>query len=104
MTKQSISKYVLDSHRMKRIPSFECNICGQRLQIGDVVVRKHRKVFHEHCWDSSWIDVPDNALTPEEWYFVENGVYPNESICTTSIPSTIPSTITIQSSSLVNNF
>ena len=94
ITKQSISKYVLDSHRMKRIPSLECNICGQRLQIGDVVVRKHRKVFHEHCWDSSWIDVPDNALTPEEWYFVENGVYPNEQTNTIT-----PSSISMQTTS-----
>jgi len=98
MTKQSISKYILDVHKMKRLPDLECNICKQRLQIGDVVVRKHRKVFHEHCWDSSWVDIPDDILTPEEEYFVENGFYPNEPV-STYISSTIPSTITIQSSS-----
>jgi hypothetical protein len=96
MTKQTVSRYILDARKMKRLPDLECNICKQRLQIGDVVVRKHRKVFHEHCWDSSWIDIPDDILTPEEEYLVENGFYPNESIPTTS---TISLTVTIQSSS-----
>ena len=88
MMTKSISRYILDARKMKRLPDLECNICRQRLHIGDVVVRKHRKVFHQHCWDNSWIDISDDVLTPEEKYFVEFGFYPDEQINT--IPSSIP--------------
>jgi hypothetical protein len=95
--KKTLSKYVLNAQKMKRLPDLECNICRQRLQIGDVIIRKHRKVFHKSCWDSTWIDISDDILTPEEEYLVENGFYPNEQMNTITLSSI---SISIQ----MNNF
>jgi hypothetical protein len=57
VTKKTISQYVLDTHKLKRLRSLECQICKKTVQIGDIVVTKRRKTFHKNCWDSTWIDV-----------------------------------------------
>jgi hypothetical protein len=95
MTKKTFSTYVLDLHRIKRLPSLECDICKQKLQIGDTIVRKHRRIYHKRCYDISWIDVPDDVFSPEERFFIEHGYFPNEQMntispCSISMQTIIP--------------
>jgi hypothetical protein len=81
------------------LETLSCQICQRPFRLNEKIVRRRRKLYHLSCFNNSIFDISDDILTLEEQYFVENGFYPNESISTTSIPSTIPSTITIQSSS-----
>ena len=99
LTEDIIRKRLSRILKGKPLDTLTCQICKKSFRLGDQIVRRRKKLYHLSCFNNSIFDVPDDILTPEEWYFVENGVYPNESISTTSIPSTIPSTITIQSSS-----
>lgn len=52
--------------RLGTIP--RCKVCGKMLQIGDeyYVTRYRRKTkyYHRQCWESLFIDVPDNGEVP----------------------------------------
>jgi hypothetical protein len=95
--KQGISYYTLTEKIIKQrlfphsIP-LQCVVCRRELHVGDKVVRKRRKLYHQTCYEATFLDIPD--LDPEDEFFIEYGFYPTSSSITTS--STIsPSTITI---------
>jgi hypothetical protein len=76
----------------------KCCICGGTLQIGDNVVRKRRKLYHQTCWENSFLDIPDDILDEEDLRLIEDDSIPTStsfSITSGSIPfNTIPATIT----------
>jgi hypothetical protein len=86
--KQGISFYTLTGEIIKRrilphsIP-LECYKCCKELHIGDKVVRKRRKIYHQECYENMFINLPDNLDADEEFY-IEFGYYPTSSSITTS--------------------
>jgi hypothetical protein len=94
--KQGLTFYVLTEEIIrKRIArhniQLECCLCGGTLRVGDSVVRKRRKMYHRVCWESTYIDVPDDVLEPEDIQYIETGSIP--------VSSTLPiTTSTIQTS------
>ena len=100
--KQGLTFYVLTEEIIrKRIArhniKLECCLCGGTLRVGDNVVRKRRKMYHRVCWKSTYIDIPDDILEPEDIQYIETGSIPvssSFSITSGSIPlNTIPTTI-----------
>jgi len=98
--KQGLTFYVLTEEIIrKRIArhniQLECCLCGGTLRIGDSVARKRRKMYHRVCWESSYIDIPDDILEPEDIQYIETGSIPVSSsvpittsaISTNAIPS-----------------
>jgi hypothetical protein len=88
--KQGISFYTLTERIIKQrlsphsIP-LQCVVCRRELHVGDKVVRKRRKLYHQTCYEATFLDIPD--LDPEDEFFLEFGYYPNNS---TTVLSTIP--------------
>jgi hypothetical protein len=62
----------------------KCCICGGTLRVGDSVVRKRRKMYHQTCWENSFLDIPDDILEPEDIQYIETGSIP--------VSSTLPIT------------
>jgi hypothetical protein len=89
--KQGISYYTLTEEIIRRrlsphsIP-LECVKCRRELHIGDRIVRRRRLLYHEQCYESTFIDIPDN-FDLEEQYFIEYGYY------LSTISATIPTNI-----------
>jgi hypothetical protein len=103
MPKQGLTFYVLNEEVIrKRIArhniELKCCICGGTLGVGDSVVRKRRKMYHRVCWESTYIDIPDDILDEEDLYLIEDGSIPVSStlsITTSTISTnTIPTNIT----------
>jgi len=98
MSKQTLRRYILTESVLKQrylkrgwnLP-LVCYKCGRVINIGEKIVRKRSKIYHETCYEATFLDIPD--LDPEDEFFIEYGFYPTSSSFTTS--STIPSTITI---------
>jgi hypothetical protein len=91
--KQGISYYTLTERIIKQRLSphsiaLECVVCRRELHIGDKVVRKRRKIYHQECWENTFIDLPDE-LDPDEEFYIEYGFYPTSSSITTSSTITI---------------
>ena len=94
--KQGISYYTLTEEVIRRrlsphsIP-LECVKCRRELYIGNRVVRKRRKLYHQECYENTFLDIPDE-LDYEEEFYIEYGYYPDSStIASSTIPvSTIP--------------
>jgi hypothetical protein len=94
--KQGLSYYTLTEEIIRRrllpysIP-LECVVCNKQLHIGDRVVRKRRKLYHQECYENTFIDLPDE-LDYEEEFYIQYGYYPSTISSTISpIPSsTIP--------------
>jgi len=95
MVSKPYTRYVLTENVLKRrflsrgfqLP-LVCSKCNGTISIGDTIIRKRRKVYHQECWDSMFIDIPDN-LDPEDEFYIEYGYYPTSS---TLNPSSIPPT------------
>jgi hypothetical protein len=91
--KQGLSYYTLTEEIIRRrllphsIP-LECVMCRRELHIGDRVVRKRRKLYHQECYENTFIDLPDE-LDPDEEFYIEYGFYPTSSSITTSSTITI---------------
>jgi hypothetical protein len=92
--KQGLSYYTLTEEIIRRrllphsIP-LECVVCRRELHIGDKVVRKRRKLYHQECYENTFLDIPDN-LDPEEEFYIEYGYYPSFTTSSTILLSTIP--------------
>jgi hypothetical protein len=92
--KQGLSYYTLTEEIIRRrllphsIP-LECVMCRRELHIGDKVVRKRRKLYHQECYENTFIDLPDE-LDYEEEFYIEYGYYPSSTISSTISLSTIP--------------
>jgi hypothetical protein len=92
MSKQTLRRYTLTERVLKQrylkrgwnLP-LVCYKCGRVINIGEKIVRKRSKVYHEACYEATFIDLPD--LDSEDEFFIEFGYYPNSS---TIAPSTIP--------------
>jgi hypothetical protein len=96
--KQGLSYYTLSEEIIRRrllphsIP-LECVVCRRELHVGDKVVRKRRKIYHQECYENTFLDIPDE-LDYEEEFYVEYGYYPdNSTIAFSTIPTTIPTNI-----------
>jgi hypothetical protein len=79
--KQGLTYYVLNEEVIrKRIArhniELKCCLCGGTLRVGDNVVRKRRKMYHQVCWESTYIDIPDNILDEEDLHLIESGSIP----------------------------
>jgi hypothetical protein len=93
MSKQTLRKYTLTERVLKQryltrgwnLPLI-CYVCNKEIKIGDRIVRKRSKVYHETCYENTFFDIPD--LDPEDEFFLEHGYYP-ETISSSTIPSTI---------------
>jgi hypothetical protein len=91
--KQGISYYTLTERIIRQrlsphsIP-LQCVVCRRELHVGDKVVRKRRKIYHQECYENTFIDLPDE-LDPEEEFYIEYGFYPTSSSITTSSTITI---------------
>jgi hypothetical protein len=103
--KQGISYYTLTEEIIRRrlsphsIP-LECVKCGLDLKIGDRIVRRRRLLYHEKCYENTFIDIPDEVLNQEDLDYIEHGEYSEiTSSSTLTVPSisTIPTTINLNS-------
>jgi hypothetical protein len=88
--KQGLSFYILTEEIVKRrlsphSISLTCSKCGKEIKIGQEIVRKRRKLYHLSCWNSMWLDIPDN-LSTEEQFYVEQGFYPTTITTFSTIP------------------
>jgi hypothetical protein len=91
MSKQTLRKYTLTESVLKQryltrgwnLPLI-CYVCNKEIKIGDRIVRKRRKVYHEMCYENTFLDIPDE-LDYEEEFYIQHGYYPDSS----TIPSTI---------------
>ena len=97
MVSKPYTRYLLTEDVLKRrflcrgfkLP-LVCSKCSGTINVGDTIIRKRRKVYHQECWINSFIDLPD--LDPEDEFFIEFGYYPNNSTIASSTISlsTIP--------------
>jgi hypothetical protein len=93
MSKQTLRRYILTESVLKQrylkrgwnLPLI-CYLCNKEIKIGDRIVRKRSKVYHEACYEATFLDIPD--LDPEDEFFLEHGYYPSS-----TIPTTIPTNI-----------
>jgi len=108
MSKQTLRRYILTESVLRQryltrgwnLPLI-CYVCNKEIKIGDRIVRKRRKVYHEMCYENTFLDIPDE-LDYEEEFYIEYGYYPTSSSITTSStisPSTITINLNIQNSS-----
>jgi hypothetical protein len=90
MVSKPYTRYILTEDVLKRrflsrgfkLP-LVCSKCNGTINIGDSIIRKRRKVYHQECWENSFIDIPDNLDSADE-FFIEYGFYPTSSITTSS--------------------
>jgi hypothetical protein len=54
-----------------------CSKCGRDIKLGEFIIRKRRKLYHQKCFNSMQIDVPDTILDEEELFFIEHGYFPS---------------------------
>jgi hypothetical protein len=94
MSKQTLRRYTLTESVLKQrylkrgwnLP-LVCYKCGRVINIGERIVRKRRKVYHESCYDSMFLDIPEIS-DDEDLEFIKSG---NISVSSSiSITSTIP--------------
>jgi hypothetical protein len=94
MSKQTLRRYILTESVLKQrylkrgwnLP-LVCYKCGRVINIGEKIVRKRSKIYHETCYEATFIDLPDD-LSPEDEFYIEHGYYPSSTISTT-IPTNI---------------
>lgn len=102
MTKQTVTRYLLDEEILrKRILPYSitlvCSKCGRDIKLGEFIIRKRRKLYHEACFNSMQIDVENSILDEADQFFIEHGSFPD------TISSAIPAVNTTISLAVTTN-